>query len=500
MIKLSITQATCRVSKTADEHITAGMVGKVVHVDFADDWSDLVKVAVCSGSGATKDVVGWTDRFVIPSEVCKNAGSVLKIGIYGYRTLDEEVTFATPTVVANLGAIEPSLSPSGDTTTEASAEVWQQILSVAESKLADAPKDGKQYLRKDGSWEELGPDEETASRIEAIEAKEASWDSKAAGDHNHAGVYQPAGSYASATHNHAGVYQPVGDYANSNHNHSYNSLTDKPTIPEAYNDTALRNRVAAIETKESTWDGKQDAISDIESIRSGAAAGATALQELPEHTHADEEITMSDFDVNLREFAQMALSGVNDLSDAVADLGSAVSDMNTALGSKLSDAPSDGKQYARQSGSWAEVQGGGGGGAEPKLIATITGQDGDTGLAVTGLVGKKHLAAYIMNTRGSDIPAWLCFTVNGRTQYIVNSALANYKQMGILIDVFGSRAHFECNVAQGYAYYDTASRGNDVYSGWLQDRTIFENGITNFKFHTSGNADLAGLYMEVYAW
>lgn len=347
MIKLSITQATCRVSKTADEHITAGMVGKVVHVDFADDWSDLVKVAVCSGSGATKDVVGWTDRFVIPSEVCKNAGSVLKIGIYGYRTLDEEVTFATPTVVANLGAIEPSLSPSGDTTTEASAEVWQQILNVAESKLADAPKDGKQYLRKDGSWEELGPDEETASRIEAIEAKEASWDSKAAGDHNH-----------------AGVYQPVGDYANSNHTHSYNNLTDKPTIPEAYNDTALKNRVAAIEAKESTWNGKQDAISDLATIRAGAAAGATALQELPEHTHADEEITMSDFDVNLREFAQSALSGVNDLSDAVAGLGGAVSDMNTVLGSKLSDAPSDGKQYARQSGAWAEVQGGGGGGGE----------------------------------------------------------------------------------------------------------------------------------------
>lgn len=292
MIKLSITQATCRVSKTADEHITAGMIGKVVHVDLADDWSDLVKVAVCSGSGATKDVVGWTDRFVIPSEVCKNAGSVLKIGIYGYRTLDEEVIFATPTVVANFGAIEPSLSPSGDTTTEASAEVWQQILSVAESKLADAPKDGKQYLRKDGSWEELGPDEDTASRIEAIEAKEAIWDSKAAGDHNHAGVYQPAGSYASATHNHAGVYQPVGDYANSNHTHSYNTLTDKPTIPEAYNDTALKNRVAAIESKESTWDGKQDAISDLATIRAGAAAGATALQELPEHSHTESEITV----------------------------------------------------------------------------------------------------------------------------------------------------------------------------------------------------------------
>ena len=35
----------------------------------------------------------------------------------------------------------------------------------------------------------------------------------AAANHNHNGVYQPAGSYAAANHNHSGVYQPVGSYA-----------------------------------------------------------------------------------------------------------------------------------------------------------------------------------------------------------------------------------------------------------------------------------------------
>lgn len=104
--------------------------------------------------------------------------------------------------------------------------------------------------------------------------------------------------------------------------------------------------------------GKQDVITDLSAIRAGAALGATSLQELPEHIHTDEEIAMSGFGVNLRGFAQSALSSVNDLSYTVADLGGAVSDMNTVLGSKLSDAPSDGKQYARQDGAWAEVTGG----------------------------------------------------------------------------------------------------------------------------------------------
>ncbi|GAA3136731.1 hypothetical protein GCM10010466_29440 [Planomonospora alba] len=59
----------------------------------------------------------------------------------------------------------------------------------------------------------------------------------AATDHDHAGVYQPAGEYAPAVHNHDGsyaplnhnhnaVYQPLGDYASATHNHdaSYSPL------------------------------------------------------------------------------------------------------------------------------------------------------------------------------------------------------------------------------------------------------------------------------------
>lgn len=45
-----------------------------------------------------------------------------------------------------------------------------------------------------------------------------------------------------------------------------------------YDDTAVKQRLSTIEGKESGWDAKQDAITDLSTIRSGAALGATALQ------------------------------------------------------------------------------------------------------------------------------------------------------------------------------------------------------------------------------
>lgn len=47
---------------------------------------------------------------------------------------------------------------------------------------------------------------------------------------------------------------------------------------ETYDDTELRGKIAAIEGRVPSWDAKQDTISDLESIRSGAGLGATAVQ------------------------------------------------------------------------------------------------------------------------------------------------------------------------------------------------------------------------------
>lgn len=69
-----------------------------------------------------------------------------------------------------------------------------------------------------------------------------------------------------------------GDLADVATSGDYDDLSNKPTIPEAYDDTAIKNRLAAIEAQEETWNDKQDAISDLADIRNGAAAGATAVQ------------------------------------------------------------------------------------------------------------------------------------------------------------------------------------------------------------------------------
>lgn len=58
----------------------------------------------------------------------------------------------------------------------------------------------------------------------------------------------------------------------------------------------------------------------------------------------DENVTMTDFDGNLRE--------------AFAFAGQQMTTLFAAVDEKISDAPSDGNQYVRQNGAWAEVTGG----------------------------------------------------------------------------------------------------------------------------------------------
>lgn len=60
------------------------------------------------------------------------------------------------------------------------------------------------------------------------------------------------------------------------------ALPNTTIIPPAYDDTGIRNRVSTIEGKESVWNGKQDAIDDLDTIREGAALGSTALQSFSE--------------------------------------------------------------------------------------------------------------------------------------------------------------------------------------------------------------------------
>lgn len=81
--------------------------------------------------------------------------------------------------------------------------------------------------------------------------------SKAAANHNHDGVYQPAGNYAAADHNHDNAYAP------KNHTHDQ-YLTEHQDIS-----------------------GKQDVITDLATIRSNSQLAATRAYTLDFGTSAE---------------------------------------------------------------------------------------------------------------------------------------------------------------------------------------------------------------------
>lgn len=68
----------------------------------------------------------------------------------------------------------------------------------------------------------------------------------ATANHNHAGVYQPAGNYAPSNHNHDSAYQPKGSYATANHGHNASAITEETN--KRFMTDAERSKLAGIET------------------------------------------------------------------------------------------------------------------------------------------------------------------------------------------------------------------------------------------------------------
>lgn len=96
-------------------------------------------------------------------------------------------------------------------------------------------------------------------------------------------------------------------------------------------------------------DGKQPTISDLQTIRSNATAGKAASDALDGHTvaksvPADAKFTDTVYD-----------------DTALKQRVSTIEGKESGWDSKVGEAPTDGKQYARKNGAWVEVQGGQGG-------------------------------------------------------------------------------------------------------------------------------------------
>ncbi len=122
LANVTVDRVTARVC--GSELIPRGLVGAKVTLEFRDPvWDGLAKTAVFRGV-VTRDVPVSGSTVTIPWETVDKAGQMLYFGIYG---VGEGGKLVVPTIWAPLGRIEGSADPSGDTTAEATPEVWAQM-------------------------------------------------------------------------------------------------------------------------------------------------------------------------------------------------------------------------------------------------------------------------------------------------------------------------------------------------------------------------------------
>lgn len=109
------------------ETLTSGMVGKQVKFQLSPDWDDLQKTAVYMAGTEVRLKVGIDRVDTIPWEVLNNPGQRLYVGLFG---VSSNGTLVIPTIRVPGPIIEPGTLTQGDSSTDASLEVWAQILTM----------------------------------------------------------------------------------------------------------------------------------------------------------------------------------------------------------------------------------------------------------------------------------------------------------------------------------------------------------------------------------
>lgn len=292
MIKVSINRTCARLQNA--EPLTAGMIGKQIELSFSEDWQSLNKIAVFSNGDTAKDVLEsqWSDNVItIPHEVLSTPGKAVSIGVYGYSIADGEKVLAIPSVVEVIGTVKIGADPSGDPEADPTLPIWAQLQWEIDHFEVDPEiiaEQVQQYLEQHPV--EIQP--ATASVLGGIKVGEGlsvtadgtlSADSidaytKAETDALLDGK-QPSGDYATSGELDAlaGIVDGKADaadipsldgYATEQWVESKGYLTQHQSLA-AYRTSAAQDVIDAT---------KQDVISDLATIRSGAALGATALQ------------------------------------------------------------------------------------------------------------------------------------------------------------------------------------------------------------------------------
>ncbi len=266
---ITITCIGNRASCTHADRLTSGMVGLQCEFVFDEAWDRLSRTAVFLAGDEKRDVLITGDRCTVPWEVMKDDGNQLTIGVYGTNAAG---TLVIPTVYASCGTIAAGADPSGDESTDPTLPVWAQLLSqignlddldtAAKDNLVAAINEAAQSGGGGGTSDHsklANRDAENQHPISAIAGLQTALDGK----------------------------QPSGDYALRSEIPSVDGLATK-----AYVD----NNVSA----------KQDTITDLAAIRSGAEKGATALQEVPDG-YATEEYVKNHHDDTKQPIGDYAL-------------------------------------------------------------------------------------------------------------------------------------------------------------------------------------------------
>lgn len=134
-------QVTANYARTGVRQLlTAGLKGARVAFSFDSAWDGLSKTAVFRCNGVTKDVLDLDTECEIPPEVLAFPEQTLCAGVYGTNADGTEVI---PTIWASLGQVYKSADPSGDTSTQASPEIWAQLQAqIDDLKANGTPSSG----------------------------------------------------------------------------------------------------------------------------------------------------------------------------------------------------------------------------------------------------------------------------------------------------------------------------------------------------------------------
>ena len=309
------------------EPLTSGMVGQPIELEYSADFDGLTLTAVFTNGKTTVDVLNPGNQCVIPHEVLDTVGTVVKVGIYATRG-DELVI---PTVYATIGIVLKGADPSGDTSVAPTLPVWAQLQTLI-GDLADLETEAKNNLvaaineaaqtggggsasiamRVEGGYIQYSTDKgetwvnliaeadlkgdkgDTGPQgIQGVQGPQgergpAGADGAAGpqglkGDTGDTGPQGPTGATgaqgpAGADGKSAYAYAVEGGYTGTEEEFTAKLVEEIPTV-----DTTLTQSGKAADAKAvgDALAGKQNTISDLEAIRTGAAKGATALQSVP---------------------------------------------------------------------------------------------------------------------------------------------------------------------------------------------------------------------------